>query len=222
MQIFLIILALLLSAWLIGRLVKHRSLYPFLPLRHNFGKRRDTFRQVLKLLAERRARMLVETGTAREGLAGSKSNGASTIVFGLWAQQNDAVLHSVDVSAESIAAAQAEVDRQGLQSAVRFHEQDSIQFLEDFDKAVDFLYLDSYDYDKEDVAVQQASQEHHLAEFRSIEPRLTERSIVLIDDCRLPNGGKGKLVIEYMLERGWQIIADAYQVLLTRSSVDAA
>ncbi len=222
MQILLIILAVLLTAWLIGRLVKQRSLYPFLPLRYNFGKRRDTFRHVLNLLDERRARTLVETGTAREGLAGSKSNGASTIVFGIWAQQNGAVMHSVDISAASIAAAKAEVDKQGLQSTVQFHEQDSIRFLEGFDRNVDFLYLDSYDYDKDDVAVQRASQEHHLAEFKAIEERLSGQAIVLIDDCRLPNGGKGKLVIEYMLERGWQIINRSYQVLLTRSPAGAA
>ena len=218
MQNFLLILLVLLSLWLLGRLVKHRSLYPFLPMRFNFGKRRDTFRHVLQLLDERHAKVLVETGTAREGLGGAKSNGASTVVFGLWAKQNGATLHSVDISAESISAARAEVEKNGLADTVHFYQQDSIQFLKDFSGRVDFLYLDSYDYDKEDPAIQKASQEHHLAEFQAIEGQLHDNTFVLIDDCDLPNGGKGKLAVEYMLRNGWRVLENAYQVLLARAS----
>ena len=29
--------------------------------------------------------------------------------------------------------------------------------------------------------------------------------MVLIDDCDLPGGGKGKTVIEYMTRKGWQV-----------------
>ena len=75
--------------------------------------------------------------------------------------------------------------------------------------------MDSYDYDK-DLEVQRLSQEHHLKEFKAIEDRLHENTIVLIDDCRLPNGGKGKTAIAYMLKNDWKILIDAYQVLLVR------
>ena len=75
-------------------------------------------------------------------------------------------------------------------------------------------YLDSLDYDKKDKSVQQRSQEHHLAEFKAIESRLHKGSIVLIDDHKLPGGGKGKLVIESMIQAGWQIVTEAYQILL--------
>ena len=60
------------------------------------------------------------------------------------------------------------------------------------------MYLDSYDYSK-DREVQIKSQQHHLEEFKAIEDRLHNKTIVLIDDCDLPNGGKGKMVVEYML-----------------------
>lgn len=207
----------LLVAWSSIRAIRYKSLYPFMSLRHNFGKRRDTFRKTLGLLSERKAKILVETGTARIGLRGAKGNGASTIVFATWAQENNAVLHSVDNSAESIDGAKAEVVRQALGECVKWHLKDSLEFLAEFREPVDFLYLDSYDYDKKDTSIQIASQEHHLAEFKAIESRLHENSLVLIDDCKLPNGGKGKLAVEFMLGRGWKVLMSEYQILLAKS-----
>jgi hypothetical protein len=90
-----------------------------------------------------------------------------------------------------------------------------MEFLKNFDRQVDFLYLDSYDY-SDDPEVQVKSQEHHLGEFKAIEDRLHGNTIVLIDDCRLPNGGKGKMAVKYMLENNWKILIDAYQILLVR------
>ncbi len=165
------------------------------------------------------SKVIVETGTSREGLKGAKSNGAATIVFGKWALQNGGVLHSVDISLESISQAQAEVNNQGLQDVVNIHHSDSVKFLQNFNQQVDLLYLDSYDYSSHDIEIQKKSQEHHLAEFKSIENCLHHNSVVLIDDCDLPNGGKGKLVIEYMLSRGWKTVMDSYQVLLVREDL---
>lgn len=186
-----------------------------MPFKYDFRKRRDTFRKTMELLQKTGAKTLIETGTSREGLHGAKSNGAATIVFGKWASENDAFLHSVDISEKSVANAQTEVDKQKLNQWIEIHQSDSIKFLEDFQEKVDLLYLDSYDY-SDDVLVQKKSQEHHLKEFKVIESRLHDKSIVLIDDCDLPNGGKGKLAIEYMLKKGWRVEANAYQVLLLR------
>ena len=167
-------------------------------------------------------RTLVETGTARLGLAKTKGDGASTIVFGLWAQRHGAHLHSVDIDAQAIDESRRAVSEMDLIDSVSFHVSDSVAFLESFQDPVDFLYLDSYDYDRHDVAVQKASQAHHLAEFLAITDRLHEASVVLIDDCGVPGGGKGKLVIEHMRANGWQILMDSYQVLLGRMPDSAA
>ena len=183
--------------------------------KYNFGKRRVTFRKVLELLDRTEAKVIVETGTSRSGLKGAKGDGAATIVFGKWAKENDAFMHSVDISEDSVKGSQAEVDSQNLGSHVKVHLSDSLEFLKNFKEYVDFLYLDSYDYDK-DPEVQRLSQEHHLKEFKAIEDRLHDKTIVLIDDCRLPNGGKGKTTIAYMLKNDWKILIDAYQVLLVR------
>ncbi|MEO9513862.1 MAG: class I SAM-dependent methyltransferase [Flavobacteriaceae bacterium] len=210
-----VVLILGVVGFFIGKFIKHKSLYPFMPFKHDFRKRRDTFLKTMELMDRSGAKIIVETGTSREGLKGAKSNGAATIVFGKWASQNDAFVHSVDISEESVKNAQEEVNHQDLQDFVEIHHSDSLVFLENFNKKVDLLYLDSYDYSS-DIEVQKKSQHHHLEEFKNIENQLQEHTIVLIDDCDLPNGGKGKLVIAYMLERGWKILMESYQVLLVR------
>ena len=203
-------------AYVIYRKLRWKTLEPLLPKDYNFGKRQKTFRRAIELLEERSATCLIETGVARYGLRNSKSDGASTAVFGLWAKTNNASLYSVDISPESIDGAREAVEELGLLEQVKLVTGDSVQFLENFADPVDFLYLDSYDYDKHDQSVQMASQEHHLKEFKAIEEQLGPDSVVLIDDCDLPGGGKGKTVIEYMIRKGWQVDTSAYQVLLTK------
>ena len=210
------VVALGVIAFFTGKLIKHKSLYPFMPFRYDFRKRRDTFRLSLKLLTQIGAKTIIETGTSREGLKGAKSNGAATIVLGKWAKENGAFLHSVDISNEAVDNAQKEVNTHNLREVIEIHLSDSLEFLRTFDAPVDFLYLDSYDYSHTDIEIQQKSQEHHLLEFQAIEGQLHANSVVLIDDCDLPNGGKGKTVIAYMLKKGWKVIANSYQVLLVR------
>ena len=78
-----------------------------MPFRYDFRKRRDTFKKTMELMEKINAKVIIETGTSREGLKGAKSNGAATIVFGKWAKENGAVLHSVDINSESIANSMA-------------------------------------------------------------------------------------------------------------------
>ncbi|MCF6295543.1 MAG: class I SAM-dependent methyltransferase [Flavobacteriaceae bacterium] len=201
---------------LVLKFIKHKSLFPFMPFKYNFRRRRVTFAKTLQLLKQRNSKLLVETGTSRNGLNATKSDGAATIVFGKWAQQNGAKLHSVDISEASVNGSQTEINNQGLSNAVTIHLSDSITFLKNFKDPIDFLYLDSYDYSKTDKDIQIKSQEHHLKEFKVIEDKLHKNSIVLIDDCKLPGGGKGKTVVEYMLKKDWKILINAYQILLVK------
>lgn len=196
--------------------LRYSHLSPLLPKKYNFGKRGVTLRETLRLLTARNCKVLVETGVARNGLAKTKGDGASTVVFALWAKAYDAFLHTVDIDGGAIATAAATLDKLNLSDRVELHTSDSVAFLKSFEEPVDFLYLDSYDYHRTDTDIQKASQEHHLKEFKAIESRLHDMSFVLIDDCDLPAGGKGKLVIEYMLGRGWKIHLSKYQVLLTQ------
>ncbi len=218
MIIKIIISILLFSATIhvLLKFIKHKSLIPLVPFKYNFRRRRITFAKTLNLLSERNAKIIVETGTSREGLKNTKGDGAATIVFGKWAQQNDAKLYSVDISKASVLGSQEEIDKQGLNDVVSIILNDSIKFLSTFNEPIDLLYLDSYDYSRIDKEIQSKSQEHHLQEFKVIENKLHKNSIVLIDDCKLPGGGKGKLVVEYMVKKNWEILIDAYQILLIK------
>jgi hypothetical protein len=217
-KFILIFIAVAAFAAVLRKVVRYKTLAPLLPRKYNFGKRRDTLREVLRLLGERSAKVLVETGTARMGLEKSKGDGASTIVFGLWASQNDAHLYSVDIDPEATDRAGKEVVNMNLGDHVSLVTSDSVAYLDEFTSPVDFLYLDSYDYHKTDTSIQAASQQHHLKEIRAIENCLHEDTVILIDDCNMPNGGKGKLVIERLTARGWKIHRSEYQVILVKDS----
>lgn len=218
MKFLLALIVVAVAAAVIRKLVRFKTLDPLLPRRYNFGKRRDTLREVLRLLDERGATTLLETGVARMGLEKSKGDGASTIVFGLWAKQNDAHLYSVDIDPEATERAGVAVNDMDLADNVTLVTSDSVAYLDEFTDAVDFLYLDSYDYHKTDTAIQTASQDHHLKEIKAIEGCLHEDTVILIDDCDMPNGGKGKLVIERLTVRGWKVHMSEYQVILTRDT----
>jgi hypothetical protein len=214
MKFLLALIVVAVAAAVIRKLVRYKTLAPLLPRRYNFGKRRDTLREVLRLLDERGATTLLETGVARMGLEKSKGDGASTIVFGLWAKQNDAHLYSVDIDPEATERAGQAVAKMDLSDSVTLVTSDSVAYLDEFTDTVDFLYLDSYDYHKTDTAIQIASQDHHLKEIKAIEGCLHEGTVILIDDCDMPNGGKGKLVIERLTAKGWKVHMSEYQVVL--------
>ena len=216
-KILIIVLLLAVVIHFLIKFIKHKSLYPFMPFKYNFKRRRVTFAKTLKLLDKRNAKMIIETGTSRLGLQNTKGDGAATIVFGKWAQQNNAKMHSVDISEDSVTGSQNEINKQDLNNTVTIHLNDSLEFLKTFEDPVDFLYLDSYDYSKTDTDIQVKSQEHHLKEFKLIENKLHDNSIILIDDCGLPGGGKGKTVVEYMLKKNWKVLIDAYQILLVKN-----
>ena len=99
----------LILSYILYRKAKWKTLEPLFPREFNFGKRQQTFKRSLDLLKERGATCLIETGVARYGLNNSKSDGASTVVFGLWAKQNNAFLYAVDISPDSVAAAYSAV-----------------------------------------------------------------------------------------------------------------
>lgn len=174
-------------------------------------KRYATMAYVLKLLKEREAKTLVETGTAREGTRLCHGDGCSTLIWGHWAKQNDAILYSVDINPDSI--------QKSWEASFNYHDNiefvcsDSISFLANFSMPIDYLYLDSFDYDPSNPC---PSQEHHLKEIIAAYPWLTKQSIVMVDDCDLPGGGKCRLVVDYLLEKGWKILMQRYQVILSQ------
>ena len=160
-------------------------------------------------MKQRGAKIIVETGTSREGIAKCYDDGCATLIFGAWARDNRAIVYSVDIDGQALANAGNALGSN--KSHVHLVQSDSVEFLRNFGQPIDMLYLDSYDFE---VSTPELSQHHHLNEVMAAEPWLTANSIVMIDDCDLPYGGKGKLVIEYLLTKGWKIASQGYQVIL--------
>jgi hypothetical protein len=174
--------------------------------------RYKTFLKVLKLLDERGARVIVETGTDRNGIEGCKSDGCSTLIFAEWSRSRKAEFFSIDIDEKALRQAAKFLGE--ARKFVHFVCIDSVAFLENFNRPIDFLYLDSFDFDENNP---RPSQEHHLKEIKAAYPRLTKNSIVMIDDCALPHGGKGKLAIEFLLEKGWKILLLKHQTILVNN-----
>jgi predicted O-methyltransferase YrrM len=179
------------------------------------SSRYKTVVRALDLMERFGVRTIVETGTSRGGDCHFCDDGGSTIIFAQWAQDHGAEVFSIDVSQKNLANAKAAVIKyvSEEQLAVQYVWSDSVSYLKRFDRQIDFLYLDSYDYDARNPA---PSQKHHLREIQAAYPFLGKNSIVMIDDCDLPGGGKGKMVIEFLLQRGWKIIDKQYQAILMR------
>lgn len=174
--------------------------------------RYSTFQHAMQLMQERNVRVLVETGCARlQGQEAFYGDGASSVIFGHWASLHNAHLYSVDISAKNIANAQDLT--KAYAPYISFTVHDSVEYLRAFDQQIDFLYLDSFDFEASDP---EPSQLHHLKEIQVAYDKLAPNAIVMIDDCALPHGGKGKYAIQFLVERGWHIVAKKYQVILSR------
>src|ERR1700722_15354318 len=172
-------------------------------------KRYATLLFALRLMKERRPANIVETGTSRFGNSNFVGDGGFTILMGDYVRDNDGIFYSVDTDIHALSkAASALGDSRHF---VRLVNEDSVSFLQHFREPIDFLYLDSYDFDVNDPI---PSQQHHLKEIMAAYPNLTKHSVVMVDDCGLPYGGKGRYVINYLVNRGWKILANGYQVIL--------
>lgn len=186
----------------------HKYLINRLP---KVDRRYASFLLVLELLEHRQAKVLVETGTARWGDKNFSGDGGSTIIFGEWASKNRAILSTIDIDIQAIE--NAKTATQDFKDHIHYCCSDSILYLSEYDQLIDFLYLDSFDFD---FGYSPSSQEHHLKEITAAYSKLHKNSIVMIDDCDLPEGGKGKLVIKFLLEKGWVIIYSGYQTILVQ------
>jgi predicted O-methyltransferase YrrM len=175
--------------------------------------RYETFSYALKLMKQRNVKTIVETGTTRGVNLKDifSGDGGSTILFADWASKNGAFFYSVDIDANSFANSTQFL--LPYKQYVKLVVSDSVNFLQNFHEKIDMLYLDSYDFQADNP---NPSQEHHLKEIIAAMPNLTDNSIILIDDCGLPHGGKGTLAIQYLQNLGWKVVLKGYQVLLLK------
>lgn len=146
--------------------------------------------------------------------------GCFTRVVGELIQGTDIELISVDLDARHIARSKTMVE--GLENIEYFH-MSSEEFLECGEGQIDFLYMDTGD-----MTPIEPTAQLHLREAKLIVERdlISENGIILIDDVRNTapkviakeesDYGKAKYSIPYLLENGFYLAMDEYQVVLRK------
>jgi hypothetical protein len=178
--------------------------------------RYPTFYQAMVLAVARKVRAIVETGTTRDQ-GNWAGDGQSTCIFGAFAQRYGCRVWTCDIDPSNIERSRRITAEFG--DRIDYVVSDSVAFLAGFDQPIDFLYLDSFDFDLRGDP--NPSQDHALREGQAAQRVLHERSLILVDDCGLVHGGKGGKVIPFLTSQGWKIIDRRYQVLLARAGLSS-
>lgn len=154
---------------------------------------------------------IIETGTLRT--PGNWMDGQSARLFTEFVDLYGGQMRSVDIDSVACEAARNTI----TSNKFSVTHSDSVAWLEsltDLDQ-VDLFYLDSYDVDWNNDT---ASADHHLKEFKIIQPFIRTGVIVAIDDnSRWVNNnrrtGKGRAIVEYLETQGHFPIFDEYQII---------
>ena len=154
---------------------------------------------------------IVETGTLRD--PGNWKDGQSAMLFTAFVDWHGGTMRSVDIDPVAVQIASTAITSPRFTVSCA----DSVVWLQsqtNLDQ-VDLFYLDSWDVKWHD---DHDSAEHHLREFRVIEPHLRSGCVVAIDDnSRFSDSyrrtGKGRRVVEYLEQQGHLPIYDEYQII---------
>lgn len=179
-------------------------------------QRRNTFVVAAKEAISSASKRIVSTGCYR----GIPGDGQSDAILSKLADRLEATYDCVDINPEHI-----EIAKRALSgSNVTFHNCCSVEYLKNRTEPIDFLYLDSVDFEE---ACPEKSQIHQRNEAIEAMRLLSSRSIVLLDDVgsedekdppwlRVSNQGKGKLSSKVLLDNGFRCMLKSYQWLFVR------
>ena len=130
-------------------------------------------------------------------------------------------IYTIDTSASAIQ--RCKVMTKGYDTVLH-HTTTSERFLNTFDKKIDLLYLDTGYMNPIEPTAHLQLREAQIIVERDL---LADNGLLLIDDVRNQNVigdesglGKSKYAIPYLLKNGFEIIADEYQVILRKKSID--
>jgi len=130
------------------------------------------------------------------------------------------IIHTVDIEARHINRCKRITA--DFSDIINYHVMDSISFLKTFEGQIDLLYLDTGNITPINLtALQQLHEAQTIVERDLISPN----GIILIDDVRNQTPkkfgeesdlGKAKFSIPYLLDHGFEILEDEYQVILRK------
>lgn len=212
---------------------------------HNMKRRWYTMKAALNIYASYdKLPPIVETGCVRN--PDDWGAGMSSVLIGRVAKEMGYIFHTVDISEANMKVCQELTKEYSTHMAYHVMDSVEYLKGTDRIGGIGFLYLDSYDYPIVEIADMYApredyrktismlwtlseeeivsrhgdmilpSQEHCLKEITAAMPNLDPRAPVLIDDCALPGGGKGRLAKLYLREKGYTCILDNKQSLWLR------
>ena len=170
-----------------------------------------TFAKALGLIRDRNLQVFVETAANRYEAVNCLSDGCFTLILGDWIKRNKGQLYTIKFDEGAIHNVKNALGDDA--QFVKLIRGDSIDVLGKFEQKIDFLYLDSMDFDPKNPKL---SQQHALKEVQAAYPWLSQRSIVMVDDCKQGSCGKSELVVEFLVAHGWKILAKDSQVILSQ------
>lgn len=186
--------------------------------------RNSSFEKTLELLYETFGSTpinIVETGTIRENSEEKRyGDGWGTLNWQHYSINTNSKVWSVDNNTVSIDAAKSVVPET---ENIKYILSDSIEFLHNFKEKIDLLFLDSYDYCGDEDNINYCLN-HTLNEAIVALPKLSENAFVLVDDVfDVSFGGKGKLVVPYLLDNGFELVHcyDSQALLKRKKSVES-
>lgn len=192
---------------------------------HPSNPRRDrasSLQIVFELLEKKKDKnfLVVETGCMRadHGQLALGDDGASTFIFDDFINHYDGEVLSVDINEDNVKHAQNMVSDKTKVVCM-----DSVQFLWNLPstKKIDFLYLDSYDFEPENPI---PSQLHHVKELCAVMKNIKKGTIIAVDDhantpefasyrSTLAKGGKAGFIENFMTNIGAEVLHDGYQIV---------
>lgn len=204
--------------------------------------RYDTFKEVFERIEILDRPLIVELGTSRSynhgGLKGCNLDDVS-----YWMPENPSTwdwgagfftrmaltalshkeieLHTVDISSSHIQRCKTMTAEF---TDIQYHISDSVHFLKngDFSRKIDLLYLDTGDMTPIEPTANLQLEEAKIIVWRDL---IADGGYILIDDVKNQTPkkfgessdlGKSKYSLPFLLENGFEILMDGYQVLLRK------
>jgi hypothetical protein len=124
-----------------------------------------------------------------------------------WCSKDNLEVYSVDINPH---CQQFYADLKNRKNNFNYMIGDGISFLNNFNKPIDLLFLDAWD-----VHVGSPYAEMHYEAYLAAKNNLADRHIISIDDTDIMNGGKGKILIPYLLKNGYNMVISGRQTILT-------
>ncbi len=115
-------------------------------------------------------RILVEGSRARNGLEIGTANGYGAMVMGLGFERNRGHLTSIDIDAEMVATARANVRKMKLQETVSVVKGAALKVIPKLAGPFDFVFIDAW-------------KDEYLGYLRAVEPKLKRRAIIVADNA---------------------------------------